>query len=63
MNICNPFIRAIQRDCPPKILSEKAFHLSGGNTIMNEAQKMQQNWKENPRWKGVTRPYSPEDVL
>jgi isocitrate lyase len=30
---------------------------------MNEAQNMQQNWKENPRWKGVTRPYSPEDVL
>jgi len=31
--------------------------------MMNEAQRMQQDWDTNERWKGITRPYSPEDVL
>jgi len=26
------------------------------------ADELQKDWNENPRWKGVTRPYSPEDV-
>ena len=26
------------------------------------ADALQKDWNENPRWKGVTRPYSPEDV-
>ncbi len=33
---------------------------------MNRIQQMQtleQDWKENPRWKGITRPYSSEDVV
>lgn len=28
-----------------------------------EAKKMAHDWATNPRWNGVTRPYSPEDVL
>jgi len=27
------------------------------------ADELKKDWEENPRWKGVTRPYSPEDVL
>ncbi|GAB4308812.1 MAG: isocitrate lyase [Phototrophicales bacterium] len=30
---------------------------------MTTAQEMQNNWKNNPRWNGITRPYTPEDVL
>jgi len=30
---------------------------------MSEAQKLGQQWKEDTRWKGITRPYSAEDVL
>lgn len=33
---------------------------------MTRAEKiaaMAQEWEQNPRWKGITRPYSPEDVL
>ncbi|QOR73601.1 isocitrate lyase [Cruoricaptor ignavus] len=29
----------------------------------DEAAKLQQEWNESPRWKGVERPYSAEDVL
>jgi isocitrate lyase len=27
------------------------------------AEQLKKDWNENPRWKGVTRPYSPEDVV
>ena len=27
------------------------------------ADQLRNDWKTNPRWKGVTRPYSAEDVL
>jgi len=27
------------------------------------AEQLKKDWNENPRWKGVTRPYTPEDVL
>jgi isocitrate lyase len=30
---------------------------------MNEAQELQQLWKTDPRWNGIIRPYSAEDVL
>lgn len=30
---------------------------------MNEAQELQKQWREDPRWAGVDRPYSAEDVL
>ena len=30
---------------------------------MNEAQKLQKQWATDPRWDGVDRPYSAEDVL
>jgi isocitrate lyase len=29
----------------------------------NAVKELQRNWKNNPRWKGVERPYSAEDVL
>ncbi|SHI94600.1 isocitrate lyase [Cruoricaptor ignavus] len=32
-------------------------------TNKDEAAKLQQEWNESPRWKGVERPYSAEDVL
>ena len=28
-----------------------------------QIQKLEQEWLENPRWKGIKRPYSAEDVL
>lgn len=28
-----------------------------------EAQAIEKDWQTNPRWEGITRPYSPEDVL
>lgn len=28
-----------------------------------EIQKMKQDWQSNPRWNGIVRPYTPEDVL
>jgi len=27
------------------------------------AEQLKKDWNENPRWKGVTRPYTPEDVI
>jgi len=30
---------------------------------MNAAQQLQEQWKTDPRWKGIVRPYSAEDVL
>ena len=30
---------------------------------MKTIQELQQNWNENPRWAGIIRPYTPEDVL
>ena len=30
---------------------------------MNEAQRLQQQWETDPRWRGITRPYSAEEVL
>ena len=36
-----------------------------GNKALNGqyASALAKEWKENPRWQGVTRPYTPEDVL
>ncbi len=31
-------------------------------TTANSAQKLQKEWSESPRWKGITRPYSAKDV-
>ena len=28
-----------------------------------EARKLEESWKNDPRWKGITRPYSAEDVI
>src|SRR5258708_1129826 len=33
------------------------------NTNHNEAAGLSHDWATNPRWAGVTRPYTPEDVL
>jgi isocitrate lyase len=33
------------------------------NTSENEAKRLAREWAEDPRWKGVVRPYSPEEVL
>ena len=30
---------------------------------MNGTQELQKQWETNPRWKGIIRPYSAEDVL
>lgn len=30
---------------------------------MQDTQQIQHNWNTNPRWQGITRPYTPEDVL
>ena len=35
---------------------DKALHSQHASALAKE-------WKENPRWQGVTRPYTPEDVL
>ncbi len=31
--------------------------------MMSEAQRIQQDWDSNERWQGISRPYSPDDVL
>ncbi len=36
---------------------------NGSHTGLTEAQLLQQQWATDPRWAGVTRPYSAEDVL
>ena len=33
------------------------------NTNQRTAQEIQQDWDENPRWLGITRDYTPEEVL
>jgi isocitrate lyase len=33
------------------------------NTATERALAMEQDWKENPRWKGINRPYSAEEVI
>ena len=33
------------------------------NTAIERAYAMEQDWKTNPRWKGITRPYSAEEVI
>jgi len=30
---------------------------------LEQMQTLEQDWKENPRWKGITRPYTAEDVV
>jgi isocitrate lyase len=30
---------------------------------MSDAKQLEKSWKENPRWKGITRPYKAEEVL
>jgi len=30
---------------------------------MNEVQQLQEQWKTDPRWNGIVRPYSAADVL
>jgi isocitrate lyase len=38
----------------------------GKQTMSDQAQaaaKLAQEWETNPRWKGITRPYTPEDVV
>ena len=32
-------------------------------TAANDAQQLQKDWTENPRWKGITRPYTAGDVV
>ncbi|WP_113929495.1 isocitrate lyase [Bacillus sp. P14.5] len=32
-------------------------------SVQNEALGMREDWELNPRWEGIERPYSPEDVL
>ncbi|MGD6967350.1 isocitrate lyase [Rossellomorea vietnamensis] len=32
-------------------------------SVQNEALALREDWELNPRWEGVERPYSPEDVL
>ncbi len=32
-------------------------------TAANDAQKLQKDWSENPRWQGITRPYVAGDVV
>src|SRR3974390_3932576 len=43
------------------------FFLLRGTSIMTarkqEAQRLQKDWTENPRWKGVRRGYGAEDVV
>ena len=31
--------------------------------MSSQAQEMQHDWDTNPRWEGITRPYTPQDVL
>ena len=31
--------------------------------VANEASRLADDWKANPRWEGVTRDYSAEDVV
>jgi isocitrate lyase len=31
--------------------------------IRTEAEQLRKEWEENPRWKGIVRPYTPEQVL
>jgi len=33
------------------------------STAIEKAHAMEQDWKNNPRWKGITRPYKAEDVI
>lgn len=32
-------------------------------TYINDMEQMQKDWTENSRWNGITRPYTPEDVI
>ncbi|KPV45535.1 isocitrate lyase [Alicyclobacillus ferrooxydans] len=32
-------------------------------TFTNDVEQMQKNWTKNDRWNGITRPYTPEDVI
>src|SRR5205809_2250760 len=40
-------------------------HALNGHTILNSqyASELTANWKTDPRWRGVTRPYTAEDVI
>ena len=33
------------------------------NLYQEEARKLEESWKNDPRWKGITRPYKAEDVI
>src|SRR5215469_14771608 len=40
-------------------------HSLNGYTVLNSqyASELTENWKTHPRWRGVTRPYTAEDVI
>lgn len=31
--------------------------------LITKAEELRRQWEENPRWEGITRPYSPEEVI
>ena len=38
-------------------------HASRGNHNEQRAQELVKSWRNDPRWEGITRPYSADDVL
>jgi isocitrate lyase len=51
----------------PKTIEEKAMELcerlSCHEIDVDDAAIMRDEWENDPRWKGITRPYTPEEVL
>ncbi|MGD9057162.1 MAG: isocitrate lyase [Desulfobacterales bacterium] len=51
----------------PKTIEEKAMELcerlSCHEIDVDDAAIMRDEWENDPRWKGITRPYAPEEVL
>ena len=51
----------------PKTIEEKAMELcerlSCHEVDVDDVAIMRDEWENDPRWEGITRPYTPEEVL
>lgn len=44
-------------------MKTNGIHTNGNGHGMSEAETMMRDWETNPRWEGIDRPYTAEDVL
>src|SRR5258708_19771638 len=52
-----------QLDSPSPLMNAAPIDAGPMNPAKEEAERLDQAWRSDPRWEGIERPYSAEDVL